>query len=654
MNFKSILTAVFCLLICAQARSKASSAATEKLNIIKYCDVKTSPCAVDLKPLFDGDTASWMNFQGGPEIAGIISFYFPEPLTIKKIRFFQNAKLGAKDYRIKLDTTGNGNFDKIALLQKNQKIKGGEWISHDINEKAHALMFEPISGKPGYRTPYPRLCEFEIYTQEKLAAKPQQTTGAFIEKGKELSPPAVWRYPDEKGLFKLIVCFNNWHAGINKYGHGTVSNFSQYPPFKKFVAKLKKLGASKVRYFPEGSCLTDKMPWPSKLCNNLGTKKLNGEPDINILKELTKALHKENIKISVLLHDWITPLQRRTEAAFARYGYPREQSDRNPKRPEKYKSKPFIKYPCIISDPHFRDTWLKVMEEIASNGVDGINIVTDEYYYKGHSMAREKCENCAKGFKKMYGYESLPSKSSDSEKYKKWKLFEYRQLAKLFKTWAVSMKEKYPKVKLTALAHNAFYYAFNLRLDHGICYDLIGQELAKHVDMIGGTTANGAWLPKGHAVTAAARRSAAAFDGENKLIMFLTFVELTRSKVDHPLKIISQVINLVFSGVKNVGIYRYNYIFRNGWDAPVSDAVKMAKILEKWGIYHGRAPAETCLLYSRASEDWWQVKINAMLKNKQLGTTRTTLWDRPDLSENEMQSRQKMSDRELQLQRFRE
>jgi hypothetical protein len=153
--------------------------------------------------------------------------------------------------------------------------------------------------------------------------------------------------------------------------------------------------------------------------------------------------------------------------------------------------------------------------------------------------------------------------------------------------------------------------------------------------------------------TAEARRFAAVYGGEKKTCLDYTLYGLaTNAPVYSPLSFMGNFVGGVMNGVELVSVYRYNYIYLNGWDEVVRRSFHISSALEKWGVFQSRTPADTCLLISRGGEDWWQVKSQAMLDDKDLGIKKSVIADRPELIEN-FQKESSSRLRKLQLERFR-
>jgi hypothetical protein len=638
----TMLSTLFCavLMIFVSCRNldeqhgSAQETGLFKLNLYEYCDIKTSPMMNTIRELADGNLHTYARFQGGPEIAGNIEFIFPEKIEIAKIRFMQSKTIGAREYLIKGDSNGDGLYDVKIIHAKNKNIIGEKWIEHKIGKKLKGIKFEAVSGNSGYRSVYPFLSEFEIYSPNRIKKKKRKETVAhLLTLGKQLPVPQKYLETKDKKRLDLIVCSDLFMAGIAWNGKGRVGNFSEYKPFKNFAQKIKELGATSVRLFPEVSCCRDKMFWKSKYCNDIGK---------DLLSPFVKALHKEGIKVYAFLHSWITPLQERSDKKFNRYAYPNEQSDRNPNPKLTYK------YPCIISDNDFRDKWLGILKEFAAAGMDGVYINPDEYYYRGHSLSRTRCPNCQRNFKEMFGYDSLPKSPGNNEKYRKWKLYEYTQLARLFEYWRKELKKQNPELKLINLAHNAFYLRYNQRLYNGICFDIMGKNVK--CEKTGSSTDNIGFWQTGWA-SATTKRYSAAAGGEKYTTAGHTLYGTSKETSEFfPLKFMAPFTASIMNGVDTVSVYRYSYIYRNGWGNIVRRAFHIADALNKWGIFQSHTPSETCMLFSRAGEDWWQVKINALLEEKDLGIQKSIIADRPDLIENFKRGTAK---RELQIERFR-
>lgn len=601
----------------------------QKIDFVNWGHLRSRPYLNRPDLLADGDLTTRASFQAGPEVGGNIDFFFPKPIFVTDFRFVQSTP-GLTGFKITGDINGDRKFDKAICTKNYNSVIKDKWLQVAVNEKVYGLRFAATSGSAGYRTPFPNLCEVEIYSTDKIKKSSQRIVKYInlLSSQEKLNWPKLNTNPRD---LDIIICSDFFMMGLDYKGSNLPEDLNSYPPFKIFVKNLKRFSANAVRLFPEMSCSGDIMPWPSKICPH--TKQ-------NILKKVVDALHENDIKVYMFLHAWITPLQDRKRFGRERWGYPYEQADRN--------SDPAKKrlYPCIISDNDFRDKWLTILLECAAQGVDGIYLYPDEYYYKGHSLAGTKCPNCQKNFKAMFGYDSLPAKADDTEKYREWKLFEYMQIVRLGQYWKQKLYNSYPDLKITSIPNVGFQEVFNKRLEHGICGDMLHKIPNCST---GGAAGRNQYDISG--ATAAARRYEACAAGGKTVQFHSIFTD--RNDSSFPMKLIAPIASTVMNKMNSTSIYRYNYLFFSGWDKYVERAFKMARLLQTWGVYKGDTPTDTCLLLSRASEDWWEIAIKGVIGRFELGANGSSLVDRVDQTNLASILESNNSDSKLKIERFR-
>jgi hypothetical protein len=253
----------------------------------------------------------------------------------------------------------------------------------------------------------------------------------------------------------IRLCIDVWYAGLAPKADAV--SLEKNATFQETLKRFKEADANSARLFVETCCCADEMPWKSaRLWPSHGADQLG---------PMAKVLHQKGLKLYFFTHAWMSPFQqrgRRAEFPYCRWDYPYEQSDRMIGVDDHYK----LAYPCIISESSFRNNWLQLLSEAIDQGADGVYLMPDEYYFKGHNLSRANCPFCAAEFKNMYGYDSLPKgggftvtkvggtsvinwgKVDDTEQYRKWKLFEYRKIAGVFQSVSAELKRRYPKAQI--------------------------------------------------------------------------------------------------------------------------------------------------------------------------------------------------------------
>lgn len=567
--------------------------AQHKLDWLNWADVHTVPYFGQtgngptdsgerpaLSVLCDGNNRSGGRGAAGPETGSTIEFHFPEAVRVTELRLAQS---DGDAFEITAATGDDGEFDAPVATLKIESKEGQDeqLVIVPVNKTARGLRIVATSGKPIYRKAYPEFREIEIYTN-----KPVRMAKAEIERGKtRLSTGKEVEFPTfDRRTIEFYPCIDLWmvtHYDMDKMTQEQMDAIGENDGFKRLVQKLKTIDAAGVRVFPETWCCNDKMPWKSGLCLNDGKE---------ALRPLIAALHREGFKSQMFLHAWISPIQDRKNSAplpWCRWDYPYEQSDFLASKglADKFK----VKYPCIISNPDFRDKWLGIMSEVVDRGIDGVFVLPDEYYYKGHHLPTADCPDCRGRFRERYGFEKMPGREEDTVGYRKWKLFEYERLAEMFNEVAAELKKKNPALEL--YCNPNLYTPSNMRLEHGIALDRMGAQ----------DNFTGVMVYCGDP-----KRAAAAFPG--KVLQGSIQCLNTFGAKDHSVVFHDYLMDLLMNGCTKINMYRLNYM--DAYWPVVIQASKMARLLEQWDLAKSRVAAETCVLLSRASEDWWQVKAD--------------------------------------------
>jgi len=584
-----------------------------KLDWPHYAVVRAAPYLDNIDDAADGNPSTAAEYQGGPETGGWIEWRFPRSVEITAIRFIQ-AWPPAETYQLRTDTTGKYRYETVVATHTDDAPVSGAWITLPVNKTVRGLKLVAMRGQAGYRTPYPSgFQEIEIYTRREIA--PARATsekpGSLVTPGNALAFP-----PLTKRQIRFTPCIDLWMAGINPGATmpDTTEQVEQSAGFQTMLQQLREIDATGVRIFPETYCALNKMPWVSKLAPNYGK---------NTLPAMIAALHHNGLTVDIFMHAWMSPFQqedRMLPMPDRRWDYPYEQSDLlRSKGVKDYRGN----YPCVICDDDFGAKWFGLLKEVVDMGVDGVYMMPDEYYYKGHDLATVKCPSCEREFKKRFGYDSLPKpgaagevhrdagtdprKAIDTEQYRKYKLFEYERIARLFDDVAGKLQQINPKLELISSANPAGELMYNLRLEHGCSIDEIGR--GTHFTAV-----------------SSGKRQQGANPGLEYLggIQALNFNSLQANKQNEIL-FYGTLLPAIMSGSTKETLYRLNYVQENGWWPRVQQGMKAVRLLEQWGVVGSIMPADTCLLVSRASEDWWQIKAQSVMGNAEPDSKRSTI-----------------------------
>ncbi len=573
-----------------------------------FARVETLPGMQAIAKLNDGDAQTRGLWCPGTEGGGEIAIRFPEPLDITQFRFLQFGG-GATKVRLTADLDGQGAFTTVIAERTDPKAVTGSFIAIPVNRKVHGLKLACLEGVSGYRAPFPILGEIEIYSRTPVpAATPSVAAAPVLGLGAEKALPAFTRKEID-----IRLCIDTWHAGL--HAKADPAALEQNPAFQAMLARFKEADANSARLFCETGCSSNEMPWKSET--------LWPGHGLDQLGPLTKALHKNGLKLYFFTHAWMSPFQKRGERAkmpYCRWDYPYEQSDRLVGVDDHYQ----VAYPCIISESDFHDKWLQLLREALQQGADGVYVMPDEYYFKGHNLSRVDCPHCEAAFKQMYGYDSLPTgggftvdksggtvvinrgRIEDTEKYRKWKLFEYRKIAGLYHSVSAQLRKEFPEAEFV-MSDNKITEDLSGRLEHTMALDIIENDPNADLAQMYGNVV----LDRVGWISAYVRRIAAAA-GEDKLLASIQWLGVQDTPTDYPIQLYGYALPQIMLGARAYENYRLNYMYDKGWWPNVLECHKMIRLLEQWDVREAVTPEVACLIQSRASEDWWRTRQEGM------------------------------------------
>ena len=129
----------------------------------------------------------------------------------------------------------------------------------------------------------------------------------------------------------------------------------------------------------------------------------------------------------------------------------------------------------------------------------------------------------------MYGYDTLPEKVEDTEKYRKYELYEYKRNTSLFEELSTKLKKKKPDLQIISCVNQAALEQNNRRLEHNNPMDIYGKDPNVDLAQIYGGTSK---LPFG-SKTAFTKRFEAAF-GSKKLLGSIQWLDIQHEPLDFP------------------------------------------------------------------------------------------------------------------------
>lgn len=605
--------AFLCGVTAFAAPEKAPKEWGKKLVWQQTAEVMSRPGILSAANMTDGDPRTVASFTQGIENGGEFTVKFPKPITVTMVRFMQRG-LKATHYRLWTLPEGT-NAMVVAQDRTDEKAISDEWIELPVNRKVVALRFEGIAGEVGYRAAFPQIAEFEIYSTEGLPGGLPVVNAPILRTCEELPMPDL-----SKTTFDFRVCTDWWNYDMNgweKRGKEKGVKIEDWPEFKNRISDFRELGITSVRVFAE-----------SEACDNYSSFPLEGLPpekQYDWMKPWAEAMHKNGLKVYYFSHAWRVPIQqagRQPPMPWLRWDFPYMASDALVGVNENYKDSPM--YPCLLTESHFLDKWTTLLSGALKAGVDGVYLMPDEYYYKGHNLSRCSCKSCQKAFKEMFGYDELPKLQPakvannaqgqvmppvpvDTEQYRKWKLFEYQKLADLFTEVGRRLKKQYPNAQYVFSENEAAASGGNCWLENTLCIDKFGANDAFTQKQCYGNFCWGA--DKSQASIVAMKHFAAAF-GESRL---LSSSGWGPADLRRPAQTYQNILADVMLGAKRLEVYRLNYMQDNNGLSIYKRLFRMVRLLEKWGLFNTETPNDVGLVYSRASDDWWFVKANALI-----------------------------------------
>ncbi|MFQ5469474.1 MAG: hypothetical protein ACE5EH_04115 [Gammaproteobacteria bacterium] len=568
----------------------------------------------------------------GQEMPVTYEFIFSKKLPVTKVKLFQYAtedRRPANGYVIDVDSDGDGQYEKSVVNER--RGNGGEWHEYQIVPAiyARALRFRTteyanVNG-PNYGAA--AVGEIEIYTDAKQENKPllelmeQQRVVEVVSGARELDE-LIDELIDEnvdivgdgflRGLFGSMWFF--WSPG---------SEYSESKNVQK-VELLKKLNINRYWLYPgvyinydigqnyvklptnpdylyfinrkyEHSLeLGDKqykiLPFPSEI--------LQGYRE-NILSKFISNLHKYNIK--VIANEPLLPF------GLTEWDFPRVANSEI--------------YPSVLCSSFVQQASSQLYLEFMNAGVDGIALGGDEFFYYSsktseaahpklcvddNNKIREICKPlCSEVFKDIYGLDIPELQKPFNPNIAKYNAFVYQRLAMLFQGYADIMKAKNPDAIITSL----FRSGEENRPAYGIAYDVMGVS-GSVIEM----SSNPYWSKDsylGHYFFANETKKLIGASKERKAVITLQVSPgFDKNGYEDPIMIYGPAFSGLMHGLQGVNFYKQDYLFAGGYHDPgpwVEKFFNLTVLLDKLMLREYETPQTVALLYSRASDDWWQL-----------------------------------------------
>ena len=617
----------------------ASAASANEINIAPYCKIRSTPYIgaaiaylTDAKLASPADNTLMLSAPLWPRIGEMsvqYEFTFPGRINVTGVTLFQNNSRDRKPathYVIEVDTKGTGQYDKRVAAES--RGRGGERVAYSVFPPVagYGLRFRTTSSQAdiGAKNGPPAIEEFEIFTDgepPRLSPRPlrdaplleadvARATDIKIEGPSAAVTPGDAQF--RRGVFGSMWLY--WSPGQNYSEQGNEPK----------IALLRRLRANRYWLYP-GVYVPNRIDLPyltlphdpdylyfvnRQLAWYLasGSKEMRIVPfpsqivpgyRENVLRRFVAQMHK--IGVRVIANEFLLPY------GLQAWDFPRV-------------ADPKV-YPSVLSSSFVREGSTTLYREFMEAGVDGLALGGDEFFLYGTAKtdddASTVCKD-AKGsprdlckptstelFKRRFGVPAGTASGSFSPLAAKWKVFEYEQLATLFANYARMMKSVNPDAVVTSL----FRPGEENRPAYGIAYDVMGS-----VGEVAEMSSDPYWSHNsylGHYYFAnETKKLIGASRTRTGALTLQTTPRFDRDGYENPIMVYGPAFSSLMHGARGINFYKQDYLFAGGKNDAgpwVGKFLNLTAYLEPRGLLDYQVPKSVALLYSRASEDWWQL-----------------------------------------------
>lgn len=565
---------------------------TNLYNIAPYANIRTAPYATLAWRMTDTEGST--NLGTATRVETVrnsyihYEFVFPSPQPVAAIRYCQRQKR----FALSADTTGNGTYDDLFGIQ-GPPANGtmSVWLGRDWFEtrcwptrQVYAIRMDVLedSGAGTY--------EFQILSPSSnlvVGATPLAANVPLVQTGQSVT------VSDPEPAQRFIQGFHcePWMFGSESFFPGganappPASTWSSYAPLLQFVNDVKAYHANLLWIFPPVTFNPVRGPglyeydslWPSAYQEWSTTE--------NHLKAIAGVMQANGVNVFVQNRD--TNWKGYTDGVSSN--------------------------PGPIVSTWYRNTWAGIVGEEAASGIDGVSVCQDEMGgWPGNGSYTLPVNSNA--FVARFGI-NPPTEGGDTDAYRKWMIFAYEQVAAGFAQVAQTAHTNKPGIRTTANALPDGYA--NARWDNcHAAWDISGHMA--DMNLFGSEsyhTQDDADM--GHyAIAARTKRLIAA--STNRGSMVTMNCPWANDPTNYPgfywhfppASMWGQPISSMMHGGQAFAYWRWNYIFYGGYDAHVKKGYALLDTLAAWGAKSAHVPRDIAVLKSRASEDWWQVKVS--------------------------------------------
>ncbi|OGV31214.1 MAG: hypothetical protein A2020_00490 [Lentisphaerae bacterium GWF2_45_14] len=549
------------------------------------------------------------SFQTDMRLGASVSLEFPEIRNLKKIRLrilaynCEGVNFGtAKNYILNADKNGDGVFETNLGSIEN---KGDKWIEFKL-EKPLSCKGLSVHAEGGGTSIYSGLAAIEAYVDgkelkaaENIFKSPELKLEKISElKDVELKDDKLQRVIYIWGINSAYVSEDSIKK-IKDLGVNTIILYSNVPAPLNEIEKGEKFTIPKdaeCRWLWERGCKMLKdagkdkftaVAWPSEVV--VGLKE-------NLLSAVCGKFHKYGIKV-IASYPVTIPFDM-----IKHYGHGGQSDWHGGYAPS---------CPCMTNSDFLKRVGSKLAEEALKSGADGVILGGDEFNAEGHRLANiSPHDPCVDKFLKKYGYATLPVDADDTLRYRQWELFEYEGVAELFKTWASHAKTTKSDAVATCLLVPS-PICFSDRMWSGIAFDIIGRNSG--MDYMSTDYYRPLTTIKIIQAASPGRKGGYTW----RLGYFKPGYIPFANEIDASGVLLS-MLGQCGKGLASVEVYENRHICnpKKGQQDNVRDkaAKELAntfvimKNLQQRGICEAAPPKNIAMLYSRASEDWYQLR----------------------------------------------
>ena len=545
----------------AQTQAAPARLEAKLFDVTPFCGVRSDPFALaGIRAVTDSDPLTRLAPEIGPGRGARIAFDMPREVSLTSVELVQS---GASSYLWDADTDGDGGFDRVLARVEDDAVQDG-WVKHRFEPVAvHAVRLVGLvrSGRwPQWdRSAFPSCAEVRIQVAHepwmdslKTARQPfvpgarTHLVPANVVPGPlgRAESTAATPFSEQTGRG---VCICPWMLGWHAKSPETYSK----ERCEAFAAELERLRLNHVVLMLEGS--GHLVPWPSSAAKGA---------DVDFLDQMTACLGEKGIRTFFL----------------PGHGTKSMRPDGQP-------------WP----------TWFgRLLSESMAHGCSGVSVCADEFPQCGGSPDPSVY---AQALKRDLGLDEKPPVRADTEAYRRFMLFHYRQVGAFHRQAAE-----------TALAQNpAAVLLSNWRIDpvalnstYGcLAYDVLAEQTGLHLmgtDPYFSDPWRRTFMERCVKLLAAANRPRGAM----AVLKAGQWGRWDRLSQWRSILTGGSAVAAVMHGAEAVTFYRHNYLRLNANTHWVREAFEIVEHLDQQGFPASRGPRDVAILHSRASEDFWQ------------------------------------------------